>query len=269
METPPIHVLLALDAQILGGKVGYGTSTPSSPVVSLNGHDDDDEDWSPESPALGRDGPATVADEGEGTTRTTTSRFWGVYWHEETKKWRAQYRDAADKKRTIGCFNDEEEAARAVNKAIRDAGLEGRRRMNAADATGALVPKAPGSHNRRDDSAVVAPDPARAPSATSSKFWGVSWNKESRRWEAGYRDANGKKRNLGYFDTQEDAAHAVNAAIRRAGLEGKRRTNPVVDGQLVPRARKASGHGKQSVRKRRRAEAAATPSTRPASTKES
>ena len=90
----------------------------------------------------------------------------------------------------------------------------------------------------------------------------MSWNKESRRWEAGYRDANGKRRNLGYFDTQEDAAHAVNAAIRRAGLEGKRRTNPVVDGQLVPRARKASGHGKQSVRKRRRDEAS-TPSTRP------
>ena len=35
METPPLHVLLALDAQILGGEVGYGTSTPSDPVVSL------------------------------------------------------------------------------------------------------------------------------------------------------------------------------------------------------------------------------------------
>ena len=73
METPPIHVLLALDAQILGGEVGYGTSAPSSPVVSLTGHDDDDEDWSPESPALGRDGPATVADEGEGTARTVST----------------------------------------------------------------------------------------------------------------------------------------------------------------------------------------------------
>ncbi len=62
---------------------------------------------------------------------------------------------------------------------------------------------------------------------------------------------------------EEAAAHAVNAAIRRAGLEGRRHTNPVVDGQLVPRVRKAQGHGEKSLRKRRREEAApATPSTR-------
>ena len=89
-----------------------------------------------------------------------------------------------------------------------------------------------------DRSAVVAPDPARAPMATSSKYWGVSWDKGQRRWKAQYNDANGKKRSLGRFDTQEEAAHAVNAAIRRAGLGRKRRTNPVVDGQLVPRAYK-------------------------------
>ena len=50
---------------------------------------------------------------------------------------------------------------------------------------------------------------------------------------------------------EEAAAHAVNAAIRRAGLEGRRKTNPVVDGQLVPRARK-------TPKKRRREEPAAT-----------
>ena len=88
--------------------------------------------------------------------------------------------------------------------------------------------------------------------------------KSNRRWKAQYTDANGKKRSIGYFDTQEAAAHAVNAVIRRAGLEGRRKTNPVVDGQLVPRARKASGHGEHSLRKRRREEAAAAaPSTRP------
>ena len=75
--------------------------------------------------------------------------------------------------------------------------------------------------------------------------------------------AYGKQRGIGYFDTQEAAAHAVNAAIRRAGLEGRRKTNPVVDGQLVPRALKAAGHGRDALRKRRREESgASTPSTR-------
>ena len=88
----------------------------------------------------------------------------------------------------------------------------------------------------------------------------MSWDKKNRRWRAGYTDATGKNRTIGYFDTQEAAAHAVNAAIRRAGLEGRRKTNLVVDGQLAPRVRKAPGHGS---RKRRRDEpAAATPSTR-------
>ena len=126
--------------------------------------------------------------------------------------------------------------------------------MNAVDATGALVPR----EYRFDRSAVVAPDPARAPSATTSNFWGVNWDKQNRRWKANYRDASGKNRYLGLFDTQEAAAHAVNAAIRRAGLEGLRNINPVVDGQLVPKPPR-----KPSSRKRRREEsAAATPSQR-------
>ena len=58
-------------------------------------------------------------------------------------------------------------------------------------------------------------------------------------------------------------ARAADAAIRRAGLEDRRKTNPVVDGQLVPRARNANGHGEKALRKRRREEsAAATPSPR-------
>ena len=115
-----------------------------------------------------------------------------------------------------------------------------------------------------DRSAVVAPDLASDPTEASSKYWGVSWIKKNRRWHAGYRDADGKTRFIGLFDTQEAAARAYNAAIRRAGLEGKRRTNPVVDGQLVPRAYKARGHGVDALRgrKRRREEPAATPSAR-------
>ena len=115
-----------------------------------------------------------------------------------------------------------------------------------------------------DRSAVVAPDPARAPTETTSKFWGVSWHKRARRWQAKYSDANRNRRHVGFFDTQEAAAHAINAAIRRAGLEGKRRTNPVVDGQLVPKKRKAPGHGVDALRgrKRRHATAASPPRAR-------
>ena len=69
---------------------------------------------------------------------------------------------------------------------------------------------------------------------------------------------DGKTRFIGLFDTQEAAAHAVNAAIRRAGLEGRRKTNPVVDGQLVPKPPR-----KPPSRKRRRDEStAAEPSPR-------
>ena len=143
-----------------------------------------------------------------------------------------------------------------MNKAISDAGLEGKRRTNAVDATGALVPRERTNRRSGDLGGVVAPDPARDLTATTSKFWGVTWDKHDRRWKAQYTDANGKKRSIGYFDTQEAAAHAVNAAIRRAGLEGRRKTNPVVDGQLVPKP--PGPHNK----KRRREEPAGTPSTR-------
>ena len=124
------------------------------------------------------------------------------------------------------------------------------------------MPKRSGAPSRfeqdRNRSAVVAPDPARAPSATSSKFWGVLWDKSSRRWKAEYRDAEGKKRYIGRYDTQEDAAHAVNAAIRRAGLEGLRYINPVVDGALVPKQPGTPTRMNYGSKKRRRDEPAAT-----------
>jgi len=206
---------------------------------------------SPRAPERRRSGgPAAVAEEGDSGARTTSSRFWGVNWHRRDKKWRAKYTDANGKLRHIGYFDDEEEAARAVNKAIRDAGLVRKRRMNAVDATGTLVPKP-------QKTAAVPPDQARAPTATTSKFWGVTWDKRTRRWQAYYTDANSKSRKIGYYDTQEAAAHAVNAAIRRAGLEGRRKTNPVVDGQLVPKP-----PGPHRKKRRRDEPAAAAPSTR-------
>ena len=67
------------------------------------------------------------------------------------------------------------------------------------------------------------------------KFWGVAWDKRKRRWRASYVDEAGRRRVVGFFDDQEAAAHAVNAAICRACLSQRRKTNPVVDGRPVPR----------------------------------
>ena len=85
-----------------------------------------------------------------------------------------------------------------------------------------------------------------------------------RRGRADYTDASGKRRTIGYYDTQEAAAHAVNAAIRALppDVQVRRKTNPVVDGELVPRARKAKGHGPKALRKRRREDAPAAAPTR-------
>ena len=93
---------------------------------------------------------------------------------------------------------------------------------------------------RRDRSAVVAPDAVRAPTEPTSKFWGVTWNQVLRVWVARYSDANGKHRHIGHFVTEEAAAHAVNAAIGALppDVQRRRHTNPVVDGQLVPKRRR-------------------------------
>ena len=73
-----------------------------------------------------------------------TSRFWGVYWQADRKKWRVQYIDDSEP-RTVHChvgyFVDEERAALAYNKAVRDAGLESIRNMNRVDASGRPLPK--------------------------------------------------------------------------------------------------------------------------------
>ena len=77
----------------------------------------------------------------------------------------------------------------------------------------------------------------RAHPRFAPKYWGVAWDKRKRRWRASYVDEAGRRRGLGFFVRGADAALAVNAAICRAGLSQRRKTNPVdADGRVVPRA---------------------------------
>ena len=95
---------------------------------------------------------------------------------------------------------------------------------------------------------VVGPDPARAPTETSSKYWGVTWQQSSKLWQAQYTDADNATQYLGVFKTQEAAAHRVNAAIETlpAHVQRRRRKNEVdaATGKLVPVKKSvAPGHG--------------------------
>ena len=67
-----------------------------------------------------------------------------------------------------------------------------------------------------DRPSVVGPDPARAPTETSSKYWGVTWQQSSARWQAQYTDADNATQYLGVFRTQEAAAHSGAETIWRA-----------------------------------------------------
>ena len=142
---------------------------------------------------------------------TTTSQYYGVRRTPNSKKWEARYVDANGRMRYVGRFLDEAAAARARDEAVEKAGLG--RKLN-TDANDVLVPKP----------------------RTASKYRGVTWHPNDKRWRARYYDADGKLVYVGNFGDEAAAALAYNAAIKEAGL--KRRVNPVDrDGRPVPKKR--------------------------------
>ena len=116
--------------------------------------------------------------------RKTSSAHRGVCWYKARGKWVAQIK-IDGKQRNLGRYADEEQAAAAYREAA------------AAIAQGSALP---------------AP-PARA--EPSSQHRGVHWNKASGKWEAQIC-VNGKRRHLGCFADEEQAAAAYReAAVRQ------------------------------------------------------
>jgi hypothetical protein len=152
--------------------------------------------------------------------RMATSAFVGVGWDKKNRNWMA--RISHDRKeQSLGRFDDEREAARAVDTAARrlrgeDAhgGRGGRNKwlhlnfptegeVKRAQERGALLTE--------EDKIVAA---AASERQGPSKFVGVSWDKKNRRWKARIKHER-KNQNLGTFDDEHEAARAVDMAARR------------------------------------------------------
>jgi hypothetical protein len=114
------------------------------------------------------------------------SKYRGVHWHKRNGKWRATIRYDG-KVHHLGCFEDDEVAARAYDRAAR--AHQGEKAQLNFPAEGESGP------------------------AQSSKYRGVSWFKKNNKWQVQlYFD--GKKHQLGYFEDEEDAARAYDRAAR-------------------------------------------------------
>mmetsp|Transcript_35750 Transcript_35750/g.57475 ORF Transcript_35750/g.57475 Transcript_35750/m.57475 type:complete len:527 (-) Transcript_35750:423-2003(-) len=101
-----------------------------------------------------------------------------VHWDKRVNKWRARG-TVQGKHVHIGCYDIEEDAAHAYQDYVEHGTLPARK----------------------------VPTPA---------FTGVSWHETRKGWRAQI-SKNGKKTNLGVFDTQQDAALVYNAAVTRLG----------------------------------------------------
>ena len=148
----------------------------------------------------------------------TTSEFVGVGWHKQRRKWMARISHNG-KKQHLGCFDDEHEAARAVDTAAR--------RLRGDDAHGGRSGQNCHRLNfpterevkRAQERGALLIDLDRVAAAASerqgpSKFVGVSWNKLERKWKAQFNH-DGKRQYLGCFDDEQQAARAVDTAARR------------------------------------------------------
>jgi hypothetical protein len=123
-----------------------------------------------------------------------SSRFKGVTWHASSQKWLVRIR-IGGKQNGLGYFNSEEAAARKYDEA--------------AAANGRPV-------NFPLDNLEGHQLKAITVGANASRFTGVSWYPHAAKWRARIV-TDGKKRHLGYFDSEEAAARKYNEAAAALG----------------------------------------------------
>jgi hypothetical protein len=127
-----------------------------------------------------------------------SSQYRGVSWQKSDSKWIAKIRSDG-KPHYLGCFDDEEEAARTYDRAARAHHGE-KARLNFPTKKEQAAEEA---KQQRWIKCGEAP----------SKYRGVTWEKTWNRWRASIM-YDGKQHHLGYFEDEEEVARAYDRAAR-------------------------------------------------------
>ena len=159
------------------------------------------------------------------------SKYVGVSWSKEKKKWMAKI-VIDGKPKYLGYYHDEKEAARIY------------------DEQAALLGKPVNFplHEGMEQAVKDRKDLFKVPNVNRpSKYVGVTWNKNSKKWQAQIK-IDGKSKNLGYDHDEKEAAHMYD---EQAALLGKAVNFPLHEGmeQAVKRASKGSGPRRRSQAK--------------------
>jgi hypothetical protein len=141
--------------------------------------------------------------QGKGVERQA-SKYRGVCWNKSMDKWTAAISDDG-KRHYLGSFEDEEEAARAYDRAAR--AQHGEKAQRFRMQLNFLTKKEQAAEEAKQQQWIKC---GEAP----SKYRGVSWDKRNNnKWKACIK-YDGKKHTLGYFENEEEAARAYDKGSR-------------------------------------------------------
>jgi hypothetical protein len=135
--------------------------------------------------------------QGEGAGRQS-SQHRGVSWNKQKKKWNVQIKYDG-KRQHLGCFEDEQEAARVYDKAARAHKGE-KAKLNCP------TKKEQAAEEAKQQRWIKCGE-------AGSKYRGVSWYKRDSKWKAQI-ECDGKNHHLGSFEDEKEAAKAYDRAAR-------------------------------------------------------
>jgi hypothetical protein len=163
-----------------------------------------------------------------------TSQYKHVNWDRSSKKWRAQM-SIHGKQTYIGLYESERDAAIAVNDKCQELGLPLRNQILDFNQSTMDITQKPffrySSDDRKDadgifkNQRVNVPENGKVPENGYSRYNCVFWDHQNHVWYGLIR-YGGQDMHCGYFESELEAAKAINAKCRELGIALK---NPRLD----------------------------------------